>query len=177
MNVLKFIYIGGYGFLLFVRNWKSVSVFVIDTESEKERMGCGMVKNVRKGVFSQGQKAEPATTEDVAVAQDLLDTLRANENYCMGMSANMIGVNKRIIAINAGIVDMPMLNPRILNKTTPYEVRKIQRSAEDRTITRYDVIEVEYEDMDFNKKKQTFTGWLAHLIQNEIDRCEGEPVG
>lgn len=136
-----------------------------------------MVKDIIKGVFFPGQKAEPATTEDVAVAQDLLDTLKANENSCMGMSANMIGVNKRIIAINAGIVDMPMINPRILNKEVPYEAREARRSPESAPVTRYNVIEVEYEDMDFNKKKQTFTGWLAHLIQNEIDRCEGEAAG
>lgn len=137
-----------------------------------------MVKEIIESASLDRQKVEPATTEDVKVAQDLLDTLKANQYSRIGMSANMIGVNKRIIVVNAGIVDMPMLNPRIINKAIPYDAREECRSFDgSEVMVRYDVIEVEYQDMDFRKQKQTFTGWLAHLIQHEIDRCEGELAG
>lgn len=137
-----------------------------------------MVKEIVENNSLAKQKVEPATTEDVKVAQDLLDTLKANQYSRAGMSANMIGVNKRIIVVNAGIVDMPMLNPRIISKAIPYDAREECRFFNGCDVmVRYDVIEVEYEDMDFHKQKQTFTGWLAHLIQHEIDRCEGELAG
>ena len=89
-----------------------------------------MIKQIVKDIFFLGQKSEPATKADLSVAQDLRDTLKANQDRCVGMAANMIGVKKKIIIVNAGLMNIVMYNPVILKKDTPYEKNGHQISEE-----------------------------------------------
>lgn len=133
-----------------------------------------MVKPIIKDVFFLGQKSEPACEADRQTAQDLLDTLKAHENQCVGMAANMIGVKKRIIAVNMGFLSMAMLNPRIVKKSGPYKTEEGCLSLSGvRPCTRYQEIEVEYQDMDLKKQRQKYSGWIAQIIQHECDHLEG----
>ncbi len=133
-----------------------------------------MVKPVVKDTFFLGQKSELATKADKQVVQDLLDTLKANEDGCVGMAANMIGVKKRIIVVNMGFVNVPMLNPVIIKQTGAYEIEEGCLSLLGvRKTTRYHEIEVEYQDVNFMKKTQKYSGWIAQIIQHEIDHCNG----
>lgn len=133
-----------------------------------------MVKQIMKDVFFLGQKSELATKEDMQVVQDLLDTLKANEAGCVGMAANMIGVKKRIIAVNMGIVNVAMINPVIVEKKNPYETEEGCLSLTGvRKTTRYEQIEVEYTDINWKKQRQMYSGWIAQIIQHECDHLEG----
>lgn len=133
-----------------------------------------MVKQIMKDVFFLGQKSEPATKEDMQVVQDLLDTLKANEAGCVGMAANMIGVKKRIIVVNMGIVNVAMINPVIVDKKNPYETEEGCLSLTGvRKTTRYEHIEVEYLDVNWKKQRQNYSGWIAQIIQHECDHLEG----
>ena len=133
-----------------------------------------MVREVVHDVLFLGQKSEPATQADKQVAIDLLDTLKAHEEGCVGMAANMIGVRKRIIAVNMGFLNVAMLNPKIVKKSGKYETEEGCLSLEGvRKCTRYQEIEVEYEDMNFKKQRQKYSGWTAQIIQHEIDHCKG----
>lgn len=133
-----------------------------------------MIKPIVKDIVFLGQKSEPATKDDIAVIDDLIDTLRANLEYCVGMAANMIGVKKRILVFAIGDLIIPMVNPVILNKENSYEAEECCLSLTGfRKTTRYEKIEVEYLDRNFNKKKQVFTGFTAQIIQHEIDHFEG----
>ena len=133
-----------------------------------------MVRAVVKDILFLGQKSKPATQQDVAIIDDLLDTLKANEKHCVGMAANMIGETKRIIVYSTGIVDIPMINPVIINKSKPYETQEgcLSLTGVRKTI-RYESIEVEYMDRNFKKQKTEFSGWTAQIIQHEIDHCDG----
>ena len=127
-----------------------------------------------KDVLFLKKKAVPATKDDMPVVQDLLDTLKANETGCVGMAANMIGVNKRIIAVNMGFANIAMLNPVIVSKKEPYEAEEGCLSLKGvRKTTRYQEIEVEYEDIHFKKQHQKYKGCVAQIIQHEVDHCEG----
>ena len=133
-----------------------------------------MIKPIMRDIFFLNQKSEPATEKDKQVAIDLLDTLKANEAGCVGMAANMIGVKKRIIAVNMGIVNVAMFNPRIVRKSGKYETEEGCLSLEGvRPCTRYKEIEVEHQDMNFKKQKQNYSGWIAQIIQHECDHLEG----
>ena len=133
-----------------------------------------MIKNIVKDVLFLEQKSEPATKEDVEVINDLIDTLRANLDHCVGMAANMIGVKKRILVFSVGNIIVPMVNPVILKKENPYEAEESCLSLEGfRKTTRYETIEVEYLDINFKKHKQIFTGFTAQIIQHEVDHFEG----
>ena len=133
-----------------------------------------MVKPIMRDMMFLAQKSEPATAADISVAQDLLDTLRANAQRCVGMAANMIGVKKRIIAVSVGFVPVAMLNPVILRKNGAYEAEEGCLSLSGvRKTKRYETIEVEYQDMEMRKRRQTFTGWTAQIIQHEVDHCDG----
>lgn len=132
-----------------------------------------MVKPIVRSV-SIFKKAEFATKQDVKIAMDLMDTLRANSEICVGMAANMIGVNKRIIAFLVGDNVMVMMNPVILKKSDRYETKEGCLSLDGtRKTTRYKEIEVEFYDMNFNKYKQVFSDYAAQVIQHEIDHCDG----
>lgn len=133
-----------------------------------------MVRPIVKDVFFLGQKSEPAGKEDVDVIRDLEDTLQANAEHCVGMAANMIGVKKRIIIVDAGFMRLVMLNPEITKKEGAYEVEEGCLSLLGvRKTTRYEKIEVSYQDKNFQKKRQSFSGWIAQIIQHEIDHCNG----
>ena len=120
------------------------------------------------------QKSEPATEADRQVIEDLLDTLRANAAGCVGLAANMIGVRKRIIVVNLGLMNMAMVNPEILSKKRPYTAEEGCLSLVGvRKTTRYEEIEVAYLDQNFKPQKQQFTGWTAQIIQHEVDHCDG----
>ena len=133
-----------------------------------------MVKQIIKDVFIF-KKAELATKDDLQTAIDLQDTLRANADICVGMAANMIGVNKRIIAFSVGPIIITMINPIITKKSKDtYETEEGCLSLPGtRKATRYSEIEVEYLDMNFKKCKQKYTGFPAQIIQHEIDHCDG----
>ena len=133
-----------------------------------------MVREICRDVLFLSQKSEPATKDDMQVVQDLLDTLKANEAGCVGMAANMIGVKKRIIAVNMGFVNVAMLNPVIVKRTGAYETEEGCLSLTGvRKTTRYQEIEVEYYDVNWKKQKGKFTGWTAQIIQHECDHLEG----
>ena len=133
-----------------------------------------MIRQVVKDVLFLGQKSEAATKDDLAVINDLVDTLRANLDDCVGMAANMIGVKKRILVFSIGNIIVPMVNPVIVKKEKEYETEESCLSLSGfRKTKRYETIEVEYLDRDFKKHKQVFTGFTALIIQHEIDHFEG----
>ncbi len=133
-----------------------------------------MIRPIMKDILFLNQKSEIATEVDLLVAQDLLDTLRANEESCVGMAANMIGVKKRIIAVNMGIINVTMINPLILKQSKPYEVEEGCLSLVGvRKTIRYKEIEVEYMDTGFKKQSGKYSGGVAQIIQHEVDHCNG----
>jgi peptide deformylase len=133
-----------------------------------------MVRPVVRDIFFLNQKSELATKADSQVVQDLLDTLKANEAGCVGMAANMIGVKKRIIAVNMGMFNMPMINPVITKKSGAYKTEEGCLSLVGvRSTTRYQEIEVEYFDASWQKHTQKYSGWVAQIIQHECDHLEG----
>ncbi len=133
-----------------------------------------MIKPIMKDVLFLNQKSEPATKADMQVVRDLLDTLQANRAGCVGMAANMIGVKKRIIAVNMGLLDIPMINPVIVKKSGAYETEEGCLSLIGvRKTTRYQEIEVEFLDINWKKQRQKFSGWIAQIIQHECDHLEG----
>ena len=133
-----------------------------------------MIKPIVRDVFFLGQKSEEATKQDLAVGQDLQDTLKANEERCVGMAANMIGVKKRIIVVSMGFMNVVMYNPVIVKRDTPYETEEGCLSLEGtRKTTRYQNIEVEYLDAGWKKHRQKFNGWTAQIIQHEVDHLNG----
>ena len=127
-----------------------------------------------KDILFLGQKSEPATKQDLSAGQDLQDTLQANSDRCVGMAANMIGVRKKIIIVNVGIINVVMYNPVILKKDSPYETEEGCLSLPGiRKTIRYENIEVEYQDSSWKKHRQKFSGWTAQIIQHEVDHLNG----
>lgn len=120
------------------------------------------------------QKAELATPEDLQVAADLLDTLIHHKEGCVGLAANMIGVNKRIIAFDNDGSYMVMFNPQIIKKAEPYDTEEGCLSLSGiRPTKRWKSIKVSWQNEKFQQRLKTFTGWTAQIIQHEIDHCEG----
>ena len=133
-----------------------------------------MIRPIMRDVFFLNQKSEQATEADKHVIQDLLDTLKANEDGCVGMAANMIGVKKRIIVVSMGFANIPMINPVIVKKSGPYETEEGCLSLLGvRKTTRYKDIEVEFLDAGFKKQRQKYSGWIAQIVQHEVDHCDG----
>ena len=133
-----------------------------------------MVRPIVKDESFLAHKAEPATEADLETAKDLLETLQAHKEGCVGMAANMIGVNKRIIAFDNEGAYMVMFNPEIIRKTGPYEaVEGCLSLTGTRTAKRWKSIKVRYENENLQQRYKTFTGWTAQIIQHEIDHCEG----
>lgn len=133
-----------------------------------------MIRPIMRDVFFLAQKSEPATKEDLPVVQDLLDTLAANRERCVGMAANMIGVKKNIIVVTMGFVNVAMINPKIVKKSGKYETEESCLSLEGvRKTVRYQNIEVEYYDQKFVKQRQKYNGWIAQIIQHEVDHTNG----
>lgn len=137
-----------------------------------------MVREIKKGKELFSEKALPADRSDLKTARDLLDTLKANSDICVGMAANMIGVNKRIAAISAGKSSFVMINPVITaHSAEVYEAEEGCLSLEGkRTTERYEWICAEYYDMKFKKQKQKFSGFTAQIIQHEMDHFEGKII-
>ena len=133
-----------------------------------------MIKPIMKDVFFLGQKSDPATKDDLQIGRDLMDTLAANRAGCVGMAANMIGVKKRVIIVNMGLIDVVMFNPVLIKKDSPYETEEGCLSLVGvRKTTRYQNIEVEYLDMNWKKQSLKIEGWTAQICQHELDHLEG----
>ena len=133
-----------------------------------------MIREICKDETFLVQKAAPATADDLATAQDLLDTLTAHKDGCVGMAANMIGVCKRIIAFDNEGTYMVMFNPVIVRQSGPYEAEEGCLSlAGVRKTKRFQTIKVQWQNEQFQTRLKTFTGWTAEIIQHEIDHCEG----
>lgn len=133
-----------------------------------------MIREICKDVIFLAQKAEPATPEDLPVAADLLETLEYHKDGCVGMAANMIGVNKRIIAFDNEGKYQVMFNPEILRKSGPYDTEEGCLSLTGvRPVKRWKTIKVQWQNEKFQQRIKNFTGWTAEIIQHEIDHCEG----
>ena len=133
-----------------------------------------MVKKITRDPMFLAQKSVDATEADKQVITDLLDTLRANLDHCVGMAANMIGVSKNIIVVAAGPFQFAMRNPMITKKTWAFKTEEGCLSLDGvRPCTRYKEIEVDYLDTNFKKQHGKYTGWTAQIIQHEIDHCNG----
>ena len=133
-----------------------------------------MVRNVVRDPMFLGQKSVDATEADKQVVIDLLDTLRANLDHCVGMAANMIGVKKNIIVVAAGPFQFAMINPVITKKSGEFETEEGCLSLDGvRTCTRYKEIEVDYLDQNFKKQHGKYSGFTAQIIQHEVDHCHG----
>lgn len=133
-----------------------------------------MVKPIVKDILFLGQKSFPATPADTQVITDLLDTLKAHQEDCVGLAANMIGVRKRIIVFSHGPFQVPMVNPVIIKKSGPYETEEGCLSLSGhRPCKRFESIEVEYLDRSFTKRRGSYSGFTAQIIQHEIDHCNG----
>ena len=133
-----------------------------------------MVREICRDTFFLAQKAAPAAADDLGAAQDLLDTLAAHRDGCVGMAANMIGVNKRIIAVDGDGEYLLMLNPVILKQSGAYEAEEGCLSlAGTRKTKRYRSIKVQWQNEKLQTRIRTFTGCTAEIIQHEIDHCEG----
>ncbi len=133
-----------------------------------------MIQKIMRDTAFLSQKAEPAIPADLPVAQDLLETLAAHKDGCVGMAANMIGVNKRIIVFDNEGSYIVMFNPEIVKKSEPYETEEGCLSLlGTRKTKRWRSIKVQYQNGSFQIRFKTFTGWTAQIIQHEIDHCEG----
>lgn len=134
-----------------------------------------MVRELVHDPIFLGRKSAPATEEDLQTARDLLDTLAAHRETCVGMAANMIGVLKRIIVFDNGGTPMVMLNPEIVKQSGEYETEEgcLSLLGGPRKTRRFEKIKVRYQTMELEMRLKTFTGWTAQIIQHEIDHCNG----
>ena len=134
-----------------------------------------MVKEIVHDPILLGVKSEPATKEDLQVARDLLDTLQANKDACVGMAANMIGVYKRIIVFDNEGTYMTMFNPEIVKLSGSYDAQEscLSLLGGPRPCKRYQTIKVQWQNEQFQTRIKTFTGWSAQIIQHESDHCNG----
>jgi len=133
-----------------------------------------MVQPIMRDTFFLAQKSAPATAEDLPVAQDLLDTLIAHRDGCVGMAANMIGVAKRIIAFEDNGKYTVMFNPELIRTSEPYETEEGCLSLEGvRKTKRCRSIKVQYQNENFQTRFKTYTGWTAQIIQHEVDHLNG----
>ena len=133
-----------------------------------------MIRPIMKDPIFLAQKSTEATAEDLGIAQDLLETLEAHKEGCVGMAANMIGVLKRIIAFDCDGTYMVMFNPEIIKSSGRYETEEGCLSLPGtRKTKRFQSIKVQYQNEQFSVRYKTFTGWTAQIIQHEIDHCNG----
>lgn len=133
-----------------------------------------MVREICKDIFFLSQKSRTATAADWPIAQDLLETLQAHKDGCVGMAANMIGEAVRIIAFDDDGTYLVMLNPTIVKQSAPYEAEEGCLSLTGvRKANRYRTIKVQYQNEKLQTRLKTFTGFSAQIIQHEIDHCNG----
>ena len=133
-----------------------------------------MIKPIMKDTFFLSRKSREATAADLSIAQDLMDTLQAHRDECVGMAANMIGQAVRIIAFHIGGASMLMLNPEILKAENPFETEEgcLSVKGVHKTV-RYEKIRVRYQNEKLQHRQKEFSGWTAQIIQHEIDHCNG----
>ncbi len=133
-----------------------------------------MVRDIVKDPIFLAQRSVEAGKDDLTIAQDLIDTLLANKDRCVGMAANMIGVAKRIIVFDNEGTPTVMFNPQIIKSSEPYKTEEGCLSLDGvRETKRWRSIKVQYQNMDLQTRRKTFTGWTAQIIQHEIDHCNG----
>lgn len=134
-----------------------------------------MIKDIIHDPIFLARRSELATKDDLQVAQDLLDTLIANKDGCVGMAANMIGVRKRIIVFDNEGTYMTMFNPEIIKKSCPYDTEEscLSLLGGPRPRKRYQTIKVQWQTTEFQTRIKTFVGWPAQIILHEIDHCDG----
>ena len=134
-----------------------------------------MIKELVHDPLFLGIKSKPAAKEDTLVGRDLLDTLRAHSQTCVGMAANMIGVTKRVIAFSDNGKYTVMYNPEIVSKSGAYQTEEgcLSLLGGPRPCTRYKTIRVKYQDERFTWRTARYTGFTAQIIQHEIDHCNG----
>lgn len=133
-----------------------------------------MVRPINRNILSLSKPSVPATKADIDLGDDLLETLNANADACVGMAANMIGVHKRIIVFHNGLFPELMFNPEIVAKSGRYETEEGCLSLLGvRPCTRYENITVKYQDRSFKWHTRSFSGYTAEIIQHEIDHCDG----
>ena len=134
-----------------------------------------MVRELMHDPFFLARKSIPATKEDLQTVQDLLDTLEAHRETCVGMAANMIGVCKQVIVFDYEGTYMVMLNPQIVKQSDAYETEEgcLSFTGGPRKTRRYQKIKVQYQTTELQTRLKTFTGWTAQIIQHEIDHCNG----
>ena len=134
-----------------------------------------MVRELVHDPFLLARKSAPATKDDLEIAQDLLDTLLAHRESCVGMAANMIGQCKRIIVFDNGGVPTLMFNPEIIKASGEYEAEEgcLSLLGGPRKTKRYQKIKVQYQTENFQTRLKSFEGWTAQIIQHEIDHCNG----
>ena len=134
-----------------------------------------MVRELVHDPFLLARKSAPAMKDDLEIAQDLLDTLLAHRESCVGMAANMIGQLKRIIVFDNGGVPTLMFNPEIIKASGEYEAEEgcLSLLGGPRKTKRYQKIKVQYQTENFQTRLKSFEGWTAQIIQHEIDHCNG----
>ena len=134
-----------------------------------------MIRELVHDPIFLAKKADPATKDDLQIAEDLLDTLTAHRETCVGMAANMIGKTKRIIAFDDEGNYMVMFNPRIVKSSDEYETEEscLSLLGGPRKTKRFRKIKVEYQTEKFQTRLKSFEGWTAQIIQHEIDHCDG----
>lgn len=134
-----------------------------------------MVREIVHDPILLARKSVPADKDDLPVARDLLETLQAHKDSCVGMAANMIGICKRIIAFDNEGSCMVMLNPEIIRQSGEYETEEgcLSLQGGPRRTKRFQKIKVRYQTTDLQVRLKTFTGWTAQIIQHEIDHCNG----
>ncbi len=138
-----------------------------------------MVKEIIHDPIFCGVKSETATKEDLQLAQDLLETLMANSENCVGMAANMIGVKKRIIAFLDESGRTPtytvMLNPEVIKRDGAYDTAEgcLSLLGGPRPCKRYKSIKVKYQTLEMQTRVKIYNGWTAQIIQHELDHCDG----
>ena len=133
-----------------------------------------MIRPIQKDIFFLRKRAVPATAADISIANDLRDTLFAHTHECVGMAANMIGVNKSIIGFFHNGIYLEMFNPRMISGCMPYETEEGCLSLTGiRKATRYNLITVKYQNRAFQEKQEVFTGFSAQVIQHELDHLNG----
>ena len=134
-----------------------------------------MIKELVHDPILLARKSEVATKKDLQIAQDLLDTLTAHKDGCVGMAANMIGVHKRIIAFDNEGTYMVMFNPEIIKKSGPFDTEEgcLSLLGDPHKCKRYQTIKVQWQTAEFQTRIKTFTGFPAQIIQHEVDHCNG----
>ena len=134
-----------------------------------------MIQPIIHDPFLLARKSVPAGKEDLQTAQDLLDTLAAHKEECVGMAANMIGVTRRIIVFDCEGTYMTMLNPEIIKQSDPYETEEgcLSLLGGPRKTKRYQKIKVRWQNEAMQTRIKTFSGWTAQIIQHEVDHCHG----